>query len=74
MTPAVAEKQLQKRLAADRKAASDAAAKARRAGISSSPAAPGRNTGASSNAKPQKKSVRESLEDAIAATRTGPRV
>jgi hypothetical protein len=70
MTPAISEKQFQQKLAAERKAASDAAARARRTGVSFGPSSPGRNTGSSSSNKSTRgKSVRESLHEAIQASR-----
>jgi hypothetical protein len=68
------EQMIAERISQEKRAASDAAAKARRAGISSGPTSPGWNSGASSNKQQAKQSVRQSIESAIASTRTGPRV
>jgi hypothetical protein len=57
------------RAAAERKAAADAAAKARRAGVSFAPSSPGRNTGSSANKQQRGKSVRESLQAAVEQAR-----
>jgi hypothetical protein len=70
----VAEQMIAQRIAADRKAASDAAARARRGAASLLPSSPGRNTGSSGNAKKQSRSVRESIESAIEEARGGLRI
>jgi hypothetical protein len=67
--PAVAAKMDARRVAEERRVAKEQADKARRAGVSFAPSSPGRNTG-SSSAKPTRgKSVRESLNEAIQASR-----
>jgi hypothetical protein len=67
--PTLGEAYIQDRIAQERKAASDAAAKARRAGSSFAPSSPGRSTGSSANKQQRGKSVRESLNEAIQASR-----
>jgi hypothetical protein len=74
MTPAIAEKLYQRRVAAANKQARDQADKSRRAGISFGPTSPGRGSGSSSTKPTKGRTVRESLLESIEQARTGSRI
>jgi hypothetical protein len=63
------EQMISQRIAADRQKAAEAAQRAKRAGSSFGPSSPGRNSGGSSSAKQPKRSVRDTLLDAVAEAR-----
>jgi hypothetical protein len=75
MHPTLGEEYIQDRIAQERKAASDAAAKARRAGSSFAPSSPGRNNaGSSANKQQKKRSVRDSIIAAVDEARGRERI
>ena len=74
MTPSIAEKMYERRIAAANKQSREQADRARRSSASLAPGAPGRGSAGSTTKPRGRTSVRESIEQALAESRGGSRI